>query len=98
MCPMGVYSPDYHWMKLSRKLHVCEDPILVDTQDRTTTPVEDLCSLIQLCLEVTCFQFGVHVYRQVQGEAMGFLFPNSGARMLACRWVAKSIAAIIGRR
>ena len=49
-------------------LQLHEDPTLAE---RTTIPAEDLCSLIQLCLEVTYFQFGDQFYRQVQGAAMG---------------------------
>ena len=44
-----------------------EDPTIAE---RTTIPAEDLCSLIQLCLDVTYFQFGEQFYRQVQGTAV----------------------------
>ena len=45
-----------------------EDPTLAE---RTTIPAGDLCSLIQLCFEVTYFQFGEQFYRQAQEAAMG---------------------------
>ena len=38
---------------------------------RTSIPPNDLCALIQLCLEATYFHFRGTFYQQVQGAAMG---------------------------
>ena len=40
-------------------------------KDRTNINVPDLCTLVELCLKSTYFQFGKSFYEQVEGAAMG---------------------------
>ena len=39
--------------------------------DRTSLTVDDICSLLQLCLEATYLAFEGKVYWQIHGTAMG---------------------------
>ena len=39
--------------------------------DRTSFTVEDICSLLKLCLEATYLSFRGRIYQQVHGTAMG---------------------------
>ena len=39
--------------------------------DRTSLTVEDICSLLKLCLEATYLSFRGKIYQQVHGTAMG---------------------------
>ena len=39
--------------------------------DRTSLTVEDICSLLKLCLEATYLSFRGRIYQQVHGTAMG---------------------------
>ena len=45
-----------------------DDPSL---SDRTSLTVEDICSLLKLCLEATYLSFRGKIYQQVHGTAMG---------------------------
>ena len=40
-------------------------------EERTCIPANEICSLIELCLRTTYFQFGEIFYEQVDGAAMG---------------------------
>ena len=40
-------------------------------KERTSIPIPDLCTLVELCLKSTYFQFGEAFYEQVEGAAMG---------------------------
>ena len=39
--------------------------------DRTSLTLDDICSLLQLCLEATYLAFEGKVYQQIHGTAMG---------------------------
>ena len=52
--------------EISRRLK--EDGDLID---RTPIPADDICSLVELCLKSTYFQFGSEFYEQIEGAAMG---------------------------
>ena len=41
--------------------------------DRTSLTLDDICSLLQLCLEATYLAFEGKVYQQIHGTAMGSL-------------------------
>ena len=40
-------------------------------KEQTSIPIPDLCTLVELCLKSTYFQFGEAFYEQVEGTAMG---------------------------
>ena len=44
-------------------------------KERTSIPIPDLCTLVELCLKSTYFQFGESFYEQVEGAAMGLPCP-----------------------
>ena len=57
----------------SRAIQVTCDCLMNDPSlpDRTSFTVDDICSLLQLCLEATYLVFEGKVYRQIHGTAMG---------------------------
>ena len=57
----------------SRAIQVTRDRLMNDPSlpDRTSLTVDDICSLLQLCLEATYLAFEGKVYRQIHGTAMG---------------------------
>ena len=57
----------------SRAIQVTRDRLMNDPSlpDRTSLTVDDICSLLQLCLEATYLVFEGKVYRQIHGTAMG---------------------------
>ena len=48
--------------------HLQQDDTL---KERTSIPIPDLCTLVELCLKSTYFQFGEAFYEQVEGAVMG---------------------------
>ena len=56
-----------------RAIQVTRDRLMNDPSlpDRTSLTVDDICSLLQLCLEATYLAFEGKVYRQIHGTAMG---------------------------
>ena len=57
----------------SQAIQVTRDCLMNDPSlpDRTSLTVDDICSLLQLCLEATYLAFEGKVYRQIHGTAMG---------------------------
>ena len=57
----------------SRAIQVTCDRLVNDPSlpDRTSLTVDDICSLLQLCLEATYLAFEGKVYRQIHGTSMG---------------------------
>ena len=56
------------WSKVQTRDRLMNDPSL---PDRSNLTVDDICSLLQLCLEATYLAFEGKVYRQIHGTAMG---------------------------
>ena len=54
-------------------IQVTRERLLGDSSlsDRTSLTVEDICSLLKLCLEATYLSFRGRIYQQVHGTAMG---------------------------
>ena len=57
----------------SQAIQVTCDRLMNDPSlpDRTSLTVDDICSLLQLCLEATYLAFEGKVYQQIHGRAMG---------------------------
>ena len=57
----------------SRTIQVIRDRLMNDPSlpDRTNLTVDNICSLLQLCLEATYLSFESKVHRQIHGMAMG---------------------------
>ena len=57
----------------SRAIQVTRGRLMNDPSlpDKTSLTVDDICSLLQLCLEATYLAFEGKVYRQIHGTAMG---------------------------
>ena len=57
----------------SRAIQVTRDCLMNDPSlsNRTSLTVDDICSLLQPCLEATYLAFEDKVYRQIHGTAMG---------------------------
>ena len=57
----------------TRAIQVTRERLLGDLSlsDRTSLTVEDICSLLKLCLEATYLSFRGKIYQQVHGAAMG---------------------------
>ena len=57
----------------SRAIQVTRDRLMNDPslKDRTSHTVDDICSLLHLCLEATYLAFEAKVYQQTHGTAMG---------------------------
>ena len=57
----------------TRAIQVTRERLLGDPSlsDRTSLTVEDICSLLKLCLEATYLSFRGKIYQQVHGTAMG---------------------------
>ena len=57
----------------TRAIQVTRERLLGDLSlsDRTSLTVEDICSLLKLCLEATYLSFRGKIYQQVHGTAMG---------------------------
>ena len=57
----------------SQAIQVTCDRLMNDSSltDRTSLAVDDICSLLQLCLEATYLAFEGKVYRQIHGTGMG---------------------------
>ena len=57
----------------TRAIQVTRERLLGDLSlsDRTSLTVEDICSLLKLCLEATYLFFSGKIYQQVHGTAMG---------------------------
>ena len=57
----------------TRVIQVTRERLLGDPSlsDRTSLTVEDICSLLKLCLEATYLSFRGKIYQQLHGTAMG---------------------------
>ena len=57
----------------TRAIQVTRERLLGDSSlsDRTSLTVEDICSLLKLCLEATYLSFRGKIYQQVHGTTMG---------------------------
>ena len=57
----------------TRAIQMTRERLLGDSSlsDRTSLTVEDICSLLKLCLEATYLSFRGRIYQQVHGTAMG---------------------------
>ena len=60
-------------VQTARAIQVSRDRLTSDPSlpDRTSLSVDDICSLLEICLEATYLAFEGKVYQQIHGTAMG---------------------------